>query len=184
MKIITNDYWQMLEYFSHYANDQEIFDKTLELCQAAENIYFVGNGGSASIASHIALDFWKNCGIKAYTFNDLVSLTACGNDVGYENVFALPIEKFVTDKDLVICISSSGNSENIIQAAIEAKNKNAKVISLVGFNGGDANLRYNSDIQIFIPCHDYGIVEILHSAFLHKLVNQLWQENLNAQEDK
>src|SRR3989338_10285965 len=90
-------------------------------------LLFIGNGASASIASHMAVDFWKNAGIKAFSFNDAVTLTCLSNDYGYRHVFEKPICVFGDKKDLLIAISSSGQSENILRAAIAAKEKGIRL---------------------------------------------------------
>ena len=94
-----------------------------EMEQNGNCIYFAGNGGSAGIASHLSLDFWKNANVKAMAFNDSSSLTALGNDIGYDFVFSKAIEMFAKPGDMLIAISSSGNSQNIINAVNLAKEK-------------------------------------------------------------
>ena len=80
----------------------------------AHKIIFIGNGGSAAISSHMATDFWKTGGIRAVSFNDGAQLTCLGNDYGYRHVFEKPIAMFADAGDILIAISSSGRSENIL----------------------------------------------------------------------
>src|SRR5580704_1277031 len=89
--------------------------------KAANKIIFIGNGGSAGIASHLAIDFSKNGGLRALAFNDPSALTCFGNDLGYENVFAKQLEFHARPGDLLIAISSSGMSPNILGAVKEAR---------------------------------------------------------------
>ena len=83
----------------------------------APRLFFIGNGGSAAIASHMAADFAKNGGVPALAFNDGASLTCLANDYGYEQVFALPLRQHMRSGDCLIAISSSGKSVNILNAA-------------------------------------------------------------------
>src|SRR5437762_3460319 len=102
------------------AMDQAI--KTIvDQANKRKKIIFIGNGGSASIASHQSVDYWKNGGIRAIAFNDTSLLTCIGNDYGYPFVFEKPIEMFADSGDVVIAISSSGKSENILRGAKAGK---------------------------------------------------------------
>ncbi len=94
------------------------------------SVILIGNGGSAAIASHQAVDLWKNGGIKAFAFNDASLLTCIGNDYGYDQVFAKPIEMFAKPGDLLIAVSSSGKSQNIVKAVESAKKVGCQVITV------------------------------------------------------
>lgn len=133
-------------------------------------LIFVGNGGSASIASHMAVDFWKNGGIRAVAFNDASLLTCLGNDYGYEHVFAKPVEMFGTNDDILIAISSSGRSKNILRAVNAARRKKAKVITMSGFSPSNP-LRKQGDINFYVPSYAYGTVEAAHLLICHSLVD-------------
>lgn len=137
---------------------------------ADKKLLFIGNGASASIASHMASDFWKNVGIKARTFNDSSLLTSVSNDCGYSHVFEKPIEMFADCGDILIAISSSGKSENILRGVFAAREKGLKVITFSGFNQ-DNPLRKLGDINFYVPISEYGPVEIIHSAICHCLVD-------------
>lgn len=128
--------------------------------------YFVGNGASATMASHMSLDCCKNAGIRAMAFNDIASLTALGNDLGYDQTFAAPIGWHGQNGDLLIAISSSGGSPNIIAAIEAARKKDMKVVTLTGIKEGNP-ARKLGDINFFIPGHTYGAVECLHQILLH-----------------
>lgn len=108
----------------------------LILAQAKEGrkLIFIGNGGSAAISSHLATDFWKTGGIKALAFNDSSLLTCIGNDYGYEHVFAKPISMFADPGDILMAISSSGQSPNILNGVKAAREKNCQVITFSGFH--------------------------------------------------
>ena len=135
-------------------------------------IILIGNGASAAIASHIATDFWKNGGIRAIAFNDASGLTCVSNDFGYEHVFKKPIEMFSDPSDILIAISSSGRSENIIRAVEAAKANNLKIITLSGFDKNNL-LRSMGDINFYIPSNSYGHIEVLHHSICHCLVDTI-----------
>ena len=100
----------------------------LKRAKGGGKVLFIGNGGSAAISSHMAVDFWKNGGIKAMAFNDSSLLTCIGNDYGYPYVFEKPVEMFAGPKDTLVAISSSGKSENILRGVKAAKKKGAITI--------------------------------------------------------
>src|ERR1700722_16788618 len=97
-------------------------------------ICFVGNGGSAAIASHLSVDFQKRAGIPAMAFNDSAMLSCLGNDLGFRNTYTEQIKHHIHTNDVVICISSSGMSANILEAAKEAKILGGEVITFSGFS--------------------------------------------------
>jgi len=142
----------------------------IEQAKAGGKILFIGNGGSASIASHMAVDFWKNAGIRALAFNDSSLLTCISNDYGYEHVFEKPIETFAEANDVLIAISSSGQSENILLAVKAARAKGAKIITLSGFDK-DNPLKKSGDVNFYVPVLEYGHVEVIHLALCHCLVD-------------
>lgn len=133
-------------------------------------IMIIGNGGSAAVASHMAIDFWKNGGIRALTFNEGATLTCVSNDYCYEEVFAVPIQHFGDAGDIVICISSSGGSENILRGARAAREKGARVITLSGFYPTNA-LRQLGDLNFYVPSFSYGFVETLHQFLIHSMLD-------------
>jgi D-sedoheptulose 7-phosphate isomerase len=141
-----------------------------ELSRRRKKVMFVGNGGSAGIAGHMAVDFWKNGGIKALAFNDSSLLTCVSNDCGYEQVFARPIGMFAEAGDLLIAISSSGRSPNILKAVKAAKSKKCRVITLSGFKA-DNPLRLMGDINFYVPSSEYGPVEVLHQFLCHYILD-------------
>ncbi len=148
---------------------------------AGNKLIFVGNGASAAISSHQATDFWKNGGIRAVAFNDCSGLTCISNDFGYEYVFAKPIEMFADPGDLLIAISSSGSSQNILQAVVAAKAKRADAITLSGFSR-DNPLRKLGLLNFYVPSSCYGHVEILHLSVSHCLLDIIVQENSQGDE--
>lgn len=147
-----------------------IAQQALRAQEGGNRTIFIGNGGSATIASHMAVDFSKNGKLRALAFNDAAFLTCLGNDLGYENVFSKQIEMHATSGDLLVAISSSGRSPNILKAVATAKEIGCKVATLSGF-GADNPLRHNGDINLYVPSDKYGYVELLHSVLLHAVLD-------------
>ena len=134
-----------------YLQSTQIWNSTVEKCEDYNSgidllterfvkhkkmgslVFFIGNGGSAAIASHMTADFMKNGGMNTYSLYDNAVLTCMGNDYGYEYVFSKPLEFLGREKDLLVAISSSGNSPNIINAIHTANNKGMEVITFTGF---------------------------------------------------
>jgi D-sedoheptulose 7-phosphate isomerase len=137
---------------------------------AGYKLVFIGNGGSAGIASHLAIDFSKNGGLRAQAFNDASALTCLGNDLGYENVFAKQIEFHGRSGDLLVAISSSGNSPNIIAGVAAARKCGMKVITFSGF-GEDNRLRRTGDLNFYVKSREYGFVEVAHLSLCHAILD-------------
>ena len=135
-------------------------------------VMFIGNGASAAIGSHQALDYWKNGGMRAVTFNDLALLTAVSNDFSYPEVFEKPIEMFADAGDVLLAISSSGQSENILRGAAAATRLGCRVITFSGFRP-DNPLRSRGEVNFYVPSAGYGHVEITHLALSHALVDAI-----------
>ena len=131
---------------------------------------FVGSGASASIASHMALDFSKNGKVPALAFNDAAALTALSNDEGYDQVFAKQIEYFGAQGDMLVAISSSGNSDNIVKAVRAARAKGCSVLTFSGL-GADNKLRQMGDYNLYVPSGEYGFVEVVHGGLIHALLD-------------
>ena len=133
-------------------------------------VMFVGNGGSAGIAGHLAIDFAKNGGVRAVTFNDASSLTCLGNDLGYDQVFAKQVEMQGFAGDVLVAISSSGASPNILNAVKAASAIGCEVVTLSGF-AEDNPLRAMGDVNFFVDSAVYGFVETAHQAVLHAILD-------------
>lgn len=135
-------------------------------------VIFIGNGGSAAIASHQAVDYWKNGGMRAIAFNDSSLLTCISNDYGYQHVFEKPIEMFAEDGDVLLAISSSGRSENILRGCKAGQAKGCRLITFSGF-GPENALRALGLVNFYVPSHSYGYVEIAHLALSHCIVDTI-----------
>jgi len=134
--------------------------------KSKDTIFFVGNGGSASIASHMATDFIKNGRMRSLAFNDASLLTCISNDLGYERVFAEPIERFAEKRDILFAISSSGKSPNILNSVDIARKKGCFIVTLSGFSS-DNPLLYKGDLNFYINSKAYSHVEIIHLSICH-----------------
>lgn len=133
-------------------------------------IIFAGNGGSAAMASHIAVDLTKNGKLRAINFNEADLITCFANDYGYENWVARAIEHYYDSNDSIVLISSSGQSKNILNAAKYAKKMNLPVVTFSGFKS-DNPLRQLGDINIWIDSQAYNIIEMSHHIWLLAIVD-------------
>ena len=140
----------------------------VETQKEKRDTYIIGNGGSAAIASHAVIDFMNVGKISASTLHDSATLTCMANDYGYENAFSNIVKLTLKPQDILIAISSSGQSKNIINAVESAKQIGSIVITLSGFNPMN-NLRKMGDINFWCNSRDYGMVEIAHQFILHNL---------------
>jgi D-sedoheptulose 7-phosphate isomerase len=147
------------------------------MCHASGNkLMFIGNGASAAIAGHMATDFWKTGGIRAVAFNDSSLLTCISNDYGYEYVFEKPVEMFADEGDLLVAVSSSGKSRNIIQAVHAARSKECNVLTLSGFEPENP-LSCLGDINFYVPVSEYGPVEVMHHSICHCILDTVVRHN-------
>jgi D-sedoheptulose 7-phosphate isomerase len=135
-------------------------------------IIVVGNGGSAAMASHVAVDLTKAAGCRAITFNEADLLTCFANDYGYENWVERALNFYADKGDVVILISSSGTSKNIINGAIWAKQNDLSVITLSGFNA-DNPLTKIGDINLWVDSKGYNIIEMAHHIWLVSIVDYI-----------
>ena len=131
-----------------------------------KTVFFVGNGASASMASHFAADVAKNAGIRTNVFTDTALMTALANDLCYEEVYAEPLRWNMKEGDMLVAISSSGNSPNIVRAVNTAKSLNGTVITLSAM-GEDNAIRKLGDLNFYAPAQTYGLSETAHAAILH-----------------
>lgn len=133
-------------------------------------LILIGNGASASMAVHFALDFSKNAGIRAISVNDGAMLTALVNDIGPEAMFARQIEFYAQRGDVLVAISSSGSSPNILAAVATARDKGCSVITFSGFDPANP-LRLSGDLNFHVPADEYGFVEVTHTALIHAILD-------------
>lgn len=159
----------------------ELMNALVEAYEKEATVYVFGNGGSASTASHMANDF--NKGISEYTdkkfriccLNDNVpTVLAIANDIGYEDIFSFQLRSKVKPQDLVIGISGSGNSGNVINALNYAKEQGAKTVGWVGFDGG--KVAKLTDITFHVPVRNMQLVEDVHLILNHLMMYVIMKE--------
>lgn len=155
------------------AFDLEAISKIAKLLETAEKkgkqVFVMGNGGSAATASHIATDWSKTAErvgkplLRCMSLNDNTAfMTAIGNDLGYEEMFSRQLRNWLNKGDVVVIISGSGNSPNVVKAAEVAKETGASVVAMTGFTGG--KLRKMADVCLHVNSDQYGVIEDLHMA--------------------
>ena len=164
-----NDY---LARYKHSLFETDVSDKLIIMKQKLLNIkkdrnkvIIAGNGGSAAIASHVSVDLTKQGGIRTVNFNDADLITCFANDYGYENWLSKAIEFYGDNGDLVILISSSGNSKNMVNAAKVSKQLKMDVVTFTGFTA-DNPLKQEGDINFWLDSKAYNIVENTHQIWL------------------
>ena len=139
-------------------------------------VFFIGNGGSAAIASHMTVDFMKNGGMNTCSLYDGAVMTCIGNDYGYEHIFSKPLSLLGRSGDLLVAISSSGNSSNIVNACRIAKEKGLSVVTFTGFHP-DNKVSCLGDVNVYVPCEEYGKVETIHQLILQQIVDVILEQD-------
>jgi D-sedoheptulose 7-phosphate isomerase len=144
---------------------------THQVQTSGRHVYLIGNGASAAMASHFAADACKNGGLRAQAFNDGALLTCAGNDAGFDEVFSLPLSRFAREGDLLITISSSGASPNILRALKCARETRLQIVTLSGKSLENPS-RMLGDINFYMPATRYGWIESGHHVVLHYWLDQ------------
>jgi len=147
-------------------------ERTLAVKENRRIVYFVGNGASASMASHMSADLAKNGRIHTEALTEPSLLTALSNDISYEAVFADPLSVRAQPGDMLIAISSSGGSPNVLAAVAEAKKHGVSVVTLSAMKEQNP-LRTAGDLNFFVPAHTYGYAESTHAAVLHHWMDRV-----------
>ena len=152
---------------------RDLLIKKIILLKKNNKIIITGNGGSASIASHVAVDFTKVLKIRSVNFNEANLITCFANDYGYENWVARAIDFYADEGDVLILISSSGSSENMLNAVDAAKNNRmSSIITLSGFDSNNP-LRSKGDINLWLDSRSYNYVENIHQIWLLSVVDMI-----------
>ncbi len=141
---------------------------------SGKKVMFIGNGASAAISSHMAADYSKNGGMRAIAFNDSALLTAVSNDLGYQHVFEKPIEMFAEESDILVAISSSGRSENVLRGVRMARKKGCSIMTFSGFSAENP-LRTSGDLNFYVPALKYGPVEVIHHSICHCILDVIME---------
>jgi len=170
--------------------DTDMLDRAASILtkiySAGGTVYTCGNGGSAAIANHFVCDHCKLVQTDTELTPRIVSLsskieliTAIGNDISYDEIFAYQIRSMAKPGDALITISSSGDSENIVRAALCAKEKGIPVISLTGFSGGRSS--EIADVNLHAIADNYGVIEDVHQSILHLLAQFIRQNHMDEE---
>ena len=155
----------------------ETVDLIKKKIDSNSTIYIIGNGGSASIASHISVDFAKVARIKSKTFNNANLITCFANDYGHDNWVKEAIRAYCSNKDLIIIISSSGQSINMVNAAKYCNENRYDLVTLSGFKQ-DNELSKLGKINFHVNSTNYNFVEMTHHIILVSIVDIFAQKNL------
>jgi D-sedoheptulose 7-phosphate isomerase len=176
-----------MEYYKEYfekiskcvnsaVNNQSLFDDAVKLIEdlkkSGNKVILVGNGGSAAMSSHVSVDFVKAAGVRAINFNEANLITCFANDYGYQHWVENALDAYADSGDLLILISSSGKSLNIINAAIKAMSLGMSIITFSGF-ASDNTLRSMGDLNFWADSSEYNTVEMTHHIWLLALVDRL-----------
>ena len=173
MKNLLNTYFDDFQLtisdFLKYKKNKVNLNKSVDLLKSTKNInkiFIIGNGGSASIAEHLSIDFTKNAGLNAISFSSASTVTTFANDFGYENLFEKGLEHYSCHGDILIAISGTGTSKNIIKACKFARDNKMKIITLSGFSQNNP-LSKLGDINFWVDSKAFGYLEIIHTLILH-----------------
>jgi phosphoheptose isomerase len=198
VKFPIGPYASAPSYFDAYAEEMSRAAKSIEpamLERAAAILveaylrgartFSCGNGGSASIANHMQCDHVK--GIRTATdlsprvfslSTNVEVLTAIANDTGYENIFVYQLQSQSEPGDVLLAVSSSGRSPNIVRALTWARDQGLRTVAVTGFDGGAA--RSVAEVSVHVDCTNYGIIEDLHQAIMHALAQYIRQSRMGA----
>jgi phosphoheptose isomerase len=198
VKFPIGPYANAASFFDAYAEEMSRAAKSIEpagLERAAAilvgaylrgaRMFSCGNGGSASIANHMQCDHVK--GIRTATdlsphvlslSTNVELLTAIANDSGYEDIFVYQLQSQSEPGDVLLAVSSSGRSPNIVRALTWARDQGLRTIAVTGFDGGAA--RAVAEVSVHVDCRNYGIVEDLHQAIMHALAQYIRQSRMSA----
>ena len=173
-KKFLDDYWlRYQKLFFESRNDEAILNFRNSIANTYENngrLIFLGNGASASLSSHAATDFTKQAKIPSIAFNDHNLVTALSNDYGYENWVSKAIEYYCKKNDMLIFISVSGESKNLINGIKYANKNNIKTASLTGSKQNNT-VKINTDISLWVDSKAYNIVECIHTIWITLIID-------------
>jgi phosphoheptose isomerase len=158
-------------------------DLLREAYRSRATVFVCGNGGSSSLADHMACDHSKGVQTDTPLLPRLVSLsanvallTAVANDIAFEEVFLYPLRTMARSGDVLVTVSASGDSENVVRAAAWAKEQGLGVIALTGFSGGRSGAL--AEVHLHVDASNYGLVEDVHQSIMHVLAHHLRQEHM------
>ena len=151
---------------------EDFKDLAIETKNSKSKLIFGGNGASASISAHGAVDFTKQAGVRSITFNEANIITCFSNDYGYDNWIAKALEFYANEGDVVVLTSVSGESPSVVLAAKKAKEMGLKVVTFSGRSSRNT-LKSNGDINFWVDSNAYNIVECIHMMWLTTVVDSV-----------
>ena len=160
------------EFLNSEIINQQIFE-SVSLVKKCKRVFFIGNGGSNAICSHMMEDYAKIAKYPTFAFSDPALITCFANDYGFENAMAEWLKIHFTAGDLLVAISSSGNSPNINNAVDYVNSLNGAIITLSGFEHNN-KLLTKGKINFWLDAKSYGIVECYHQTILHIILDELY----------
>lgn len=194
-RLFFESYFSVLINFLQNKNLNKLINISNEIYRKIINkkkIFICGNGGSGSIADHFLCDFMKGVSSDTYFKPKIISLnsnpsllSAIANDLGYDKIFEFQLDNLAKAGDLIVLLSCSGNSKNIIRVIKLAKKKKIKIIGFTGFQGG--YLKNNSDINFHVNISNYGIVEDIFQITMHcmsQFIRQKYLKNKKINKNK
>jgi D-sedoheptulose 7-phosphate isomerase len=194
-RLFFEGYFSVLNNFLQNKNLNKLINISNEIYRKIINkkkIFICGNGGSGSIADHFLCDFMKGVSSDTYFKPKIISLnsnpsllSAIANDLGYDKIFEFQLDNLAKAGDLIVLLSCSGNSKNIIRAIKLGKKKKVKIIGFTGFQGG--YLKKNSDINFHVNISNYGIVEDIFQITMHcmsQFIRQKYLKNKKIKKNK
>ena len=175
IKSYSKKYFETLSSNLNKLSDKE-FLKFINLLENVKKnntkVIFIGNGGSAAMGSHSSVDFTKTCKIRAINFNEADLITCFANDYGYENWVKEALKSYANKDDLVIAISSSGQSKNIHNAAKYCKRNKIKLVTFTGFKKTNPVKKFGN-VNFWVNSSKYNIVEMIHHIWILMAVDYL-----------
>jgi D-sedoheptulose 7-phosphate isomerase len=166
---------KFLEFLNSGLIDDQIHE-SVELLRKTKRVFFIGNGGSNAICSHMMEDFAKILKYEAFAFSDPALITCFSNDYGYENAMAEWLKVYFKPGDVLVAISSSGNSANINNAVDHVNSIQGDIITLSGFKI-DNKLSKKGKINFYLNSTSFGIVECYHQTIIHSILDIIHEQN-------
>ena len=151
---------------------EKISKSLMSVNKKNKKVIIFGNGGSAAISSHISVDLTKNAKIRSINFNEANLLTCFSNDYGYRKVFSKSLEFYADKGDVVIIISSSGKSKNVLEAAKMCKKKKILLYTFTGFSKSNP-LKKMGNINLWVNSKAYNIIENIHQIWLLSIIDRI-----------
>lgn len=172
---------------NHNGEDMQLQDALDRWAVKAKNIrdekkgliFFCGNGASATMAEHMSHDWFQNAEINTATCSETAHITAVGNDYSFDDIFSYRIGRILSDKDMLVTISSSGNSPNIVKALEMGRKKSAYLVTLSG-KEPDNKSRKLGDLNFYVPLPTYGLTESAHAVLLHAALDNFLEKYMGG----